>query len=310
MKGHGRGHRPSCSVPWHYGLCAALMLHASVAAEMPAPRSPVGVTAVDVMVEHLRSTHAVERLQFAAVALDELVQAYRAELGTKALARGGDPGSVARWRGAVNDEIAYLERLANRLLTTADVIILKEPGPVLRLVIGVESVLIDAPRVSEPLALAARLIERYCARRTCPENTFRRQGSVQTWASWSFSDHAPPLLDTSSGLAFRFADTARLRARQDAAIEMIDALERAAAALQWHRAQGVTVDWDSFHLARLPANGTTVIVVNGAGEYLPLDLSWREFPQAALIRWFRARLEGGERRQLIEDAEAVLELAP
>lgn len=286
------------------------VLHASVAAELPAPRSPVGVSAVEVMVEHLRGTHAAERLRFAAVALDELIQAYRAELGSNALARGGDPGSVARWRSAVHDEIAYLERLANRLLTTADVIILREPGPVLRLVIGAESVLIDAPRVSEPMTLAARLIERYCASTSCPENTFRRQGSVRTWASWSFSDHAPPLLDTSSGLAFRFADTVRLRTRQDAAIEMVDALERAAMALQWHRTQGVAVDWDSFHLARLPANGTTVIVVNGTGQYLPVDLSWREFPQAALLRWFRARLEGGERHQLIEDAEAVLEPAP
>lgn len=309
MSTHRRDRR-SCPAPWHYGVCMALMVNASVATELPAPRSPIGATAVEVMVEHLRGTHAIERLQFAAVALDELIQAYRAELGANALTRGGDPGSVARWRRAVSDEIAHLERLANRLLTTADVIILREPGPILRLVIGLESVLIDAPRVSEPLTLATRLIERYCASRTCPASTLRRQGSVRTWASWSFSDHASPLLDTSSGLAFRFADTARLRSRLDAAIQMIDALERAAAALQWHRTQGVVVDWDSFHLARLPANGTTVIVVNAAGDYLPLDLSWREFPQAALMRWFRARLEGGERRQLIEDAEAVLEPAP
>lgn len=292
---------------WLSLLFHVLWSSAVVAHTLPAPRTPLGADALRAIIAHLARSHPTERLQFAAIAFDQLAETYRAETVAGARANDGDPATASRWQRAAWAEIARLERLAAQLPAIADAVILLEAGLVLRIVVGTESVLLDAPRVSDPHTLPAHVIERYCATAACPATTPPRQHRPRVWTGWSFGNRAPPVLDTSSGLRFQFSDTSHLRERQEAALELVAAFEQAAADLAWYGARGLTIDWQAFHLAALPDSDSAVLVVDDDGRYLPLELEWRDFPQDPLKRWFHAKLTGGTVQVVIDAAETVLE---
>jgi len=308
MRSGASAGRPRRVHLWSIGLLVNALLSAGAGAQaLPAPRTPLGADALRAIIAHLARSHPTERLQFAAIAFEQLAETYRVETGSGATARDGDPANAGRWQRAAWAEITRLEQLAGQLPATADAVILLEAGLVMRIVVGTESVLLDAPRVSDPHTLPARVIERYCAIATCPATTPPRHHRPRAWAGWSFGNREPPVLDTSSGLRFRFSDTAELRARQEAALELVTAFEQAADDLGWYVARGLIIDWTAFHLAPLPDSDRAVLVLDRAGTYLPLALGWRDIPQDALRRWFRAKLSGGNLEVVIDSAETILE---
>lgn len=310
---------------WPWLLAATLLLGSSVAgfapaategAQLPAPRRPLSATTpgtLERLVAHLEDAHAVERLRFAAFALDELARAYTDELA-EAVAdprRGADPGALARWRAAARDNIDSLRASAARLAVAPDIRVFVDPGATLRFVVAGRTVLVDAPRVSGPDELNARIMRRYCERATCPERFAPLPRSApRVWTSWSFGAGVPALLETSSGLDFRFADMQDMGARKRHGRELVEALEASAHGLAGHVARGLQVDWSLLYLAAAPAGRGSALVVNAAGDWLAVPLAWRALPREPLARWYRARVDGRIYRHVFADGERLLRPAP
>lgn len=306
--------------PWPRLLVTALLSVAALAVaadtQLPAPRRPLSAATpgtLERLVAHLDDAHAVERLRFAALALDELARAYADELASAATdpRAGTDPGTLARWRAAARDSIDGLHATAASLAVAPDVRVFVDPGATLRFVVAGRTVLVDAPRVSGPDELNARIVRRYCERAPCPETLAPSpRSNPRVWTSWSFGADVPALLETSSGLDFRFADMQDMGARRRHGRELVVALETSAHELRGHLARGLQVDWPLLHLAAAPTGDGSALVVNAAGDWLAVALAWRPLPREPLARWYRARVDGRTYRHVFADGERLLRPAP
>jgi hypothetical protein len=290
---------------------AAAPVATSVTAPLPPPTTPLALDPLAGLIAHLATAPATERLQFAAVALDELARRYEAELDAAAHDPRSalDAAGTARWRAAAAQSIAEARALAGSLATARDVQIFVDPGPTLRFVLHGRTVMVDAPRLSGPRTLNDHIAERYCAMTRCPDLFAPRddEGGERPWSSWSFGGREVARLDTSSGLDFRFADLERMGERKRAALELVEALERSARQLAWYRQRGVLVEWPALHLTSLPDSGAGVLVVNSAGEYLPFASRPWALPHGPLATWYRARLDGRRFRYVFDDAAAIFD---
>ncbi|MGE0486261.1 MAG: hypothetical protein AB7Q81_19080 [Gammaproteobacteria bacterium] len=302
------------------GLAALLVAVIAAAAEpeptpattgLPPPTTPLTLDPLAGLITHLATAPATERLQFAAVALDELARRYDAELDAAARDPRSalDPAGTARWRAAAAQSIAEARALADSLTTAPDVQIFVDPGPTLRFVLHGRTVMVDAPRLSGPRTLNEHIAERYCRMTRCPDLFAPEDaaGGERPWSNWSFGGGEVARLDTSSGLDFRFADLERMGERKRAALDLVEALERSARQLAWYRQRGVLVEWPALHLATSPDSGAGVLVVNSAGEYLPFASRPWALPRGPLASWYRARLDGRRFRFVFDDAAALFD---
>ncbi|MEQ8492776.1 MAG: hypothetical protein RLW42_01015, partial [Gammaproteobacteria bacterium] len=301
-------------------LAAALLVLLSMqtpAAEpeaLPPPRAPVASRALDHLVHYLAGSHPVERLRFAAVALDELARAYTDELDAAARdpRPAEDAANLARWRAAARATIAQLRATAAELASAPDVRVFVDPGATLRFVLDGRTVLVDTPRVSGPDTLNERIARRYCERAECPQRLLPATATdaPRVWTSWSFGGGEPALLETSIGLDFRFADMRDMGTRKRRGRELVSALERSARLLAWHLERGLVVEWSLLHLAPAPAGDGSALVVNATGDWLAVPLAWRAVPQEPLARWYRARVAGRTYRYVFNNGESLLQPAP
>lgn len=304
---------------WLMVPCLVAVLHAParvpaaaggvpLPASLPAPRTALNVEPVAALVRHLRDAHPVERLRFAALALDELARRYAEALAVEARdpRPAKDPASRARWRGAARESIAAAHAEAARLALTANVDLFLDPGAVLRFIVAGRTVIVDDPDLGGDASLNGRVAERYCALADCPDvfgpAHATGEGQPRVWTSWSFGAREAAVLETSAGLDFRFRDRTHLTARKRGSLAFIRALERSAGELAWYRDRGVPVEWPSLHVTRGPGGGA-VLVVNSAGDYLAFDAEPVALPREPLARWYRARLAGRSFRWVFEGSE-------
>ncbi|MCP5200185.1 MAG: hypothetical protein H6977_09225 [Gammaproteobacteria bacterium] len=299
------------------GLAAALGAAAVGADDVPAPplpppTTPLALDPLAALTRHLAAAPPTARLQFAAIALDELARRYADELEAAAHdpRDARDPAGAQRWRAAARHSIAEAHALAASLTTARDVAIFVDPGPTLRFVFHGRTVMVDAPRLSGPRTLNEHIAERYCRMAHCPE-VFAPGDDLpagdQPWSSWSFGGNQPARLETSSGLDFRFSDLEHMGERKRAALELVAALEHSARLLGWYRQRGVFVEWPALHIAALPGSGSSVLVVNTAGEYLPFAARSWALPRSPIAAWYRARLDGRRFRYVFENAETIFD---
>lgn len=294
-------------------LALALMLPAG-ADELPRPRLPVRVSALMALTDFLHAGQPPDRIHFAGIALEELARSYDTEVFTADPEdkRNDDQQAESRWRSAAWDYAQSILELRAQLGRIDDVQVIVDPGQVLRLVIGERQVILDPPRLDGEDDLEARIAGRFCRIAACPPPETVPDGGEdrrrRLWANWSFGRGQPPVLETSTGLHFRFADGEVSPARREAARELVGALDRLAVRLAWFRQRGLPVDWPALHLAALPGSGRAALVVNRAGDYLALEAPWRALPAPALQDWFRHRLAGRPARHIFDNAGEIFPL--
>lgn len=288
--------------------------HAAVpsAPGLPAPRHALTVEPVAALVARLREAHAIERLRFAALALDELAQSYSEALADSHddTRPAPDPHALERWRSAARESVRRAREQAGALALAADAQMFIDPGMVLRFIIDGRTIIVDDPDLGESTGLNTRVVRRYCAVAPCP-GVFgplddAPSDSTRVWTSWSFGAREAAVLETSIGLDFRFADRERLAERKRGSVAFVEALARSAAELAWFRDRGIPVEWDVLHLAAGP-DGAAVLVVNAAGDYLALTVRPPALPREPLARWYRATLAGRRFRWVFEGAERLFD---
>ncbi len=281
-------------------------------AELPPPGAALRVASLAVLVDHLAGADPVERLRFAAIALDEHARAYEAELRAEAQdARPrSDPQSIRRWRAAAAASIAELREVGAALALSADVTIFVDPGATLRFILARRTVIVDAPRIADARELNERIVARYCRAAHCPDliapgRPGRDPSPEPVRATWSFAAGRPAVVETSTGLDFHFSDPSALATRRAEVTRLAGALQAAARELAWYRDRGAPIEWSVLHLTRRAEDGAAVLVVNRAGDYLVLDLPPLTLPREPLANWFRARLAGRTYHHVFASAEQV-----
>lgn len=296
-------------------LLASVALVATAADDgLPPPTSPLKVDALASLVGWLEAAPAVTRLQFAAVALDELAASYADELASAARDPRSDHDVAAtrRWRAAARTAIDQAHADAGALTSAPDIALFVDPGPTLRFVVQGRTVIVDAPRLSGPRTLYERIAGRFCAIAHCPDLFAPTPGAAtatRSWANWSFGGAGTAQVETSSGLDFRFSDLEHMGTRKQAASALVQDLETLAQQLAWYRDHGTRIEWPALHIATL-ADGDAVLVVNSTGEYLRITPTAQRLPRGPLVSWLSASLDGRRFRYVFEHAETLFDVTP
>jgi len=296
------------------GTAAALLALAAGTAAA----TPTAVTALPPLAAlgaSLADAEPLPRLDFARIALDEMHFAYAREVAA-IVKRGGalplaDPR--VRWAASVRAYAQRLHALAEDLDEDTPVEIVLAPPAAPKLVVAGRAVVLSGPRISEPDAMGARIVARWCARWLCEpalsETPPERAGPPPAQPSWSFGDHERPRCLSADGLTFEFRDLAGLERKRAACSTAVAELRALAAALRTAMDRGVRVEWDVVEVVPLGPDREDHLRLNRAGEYQPVELrALARAPrlQRRAMAWVRARSQGRPLAITVTDADTLL----
>jgi hypothetical protein len=244
------------------------------------------------------SVHA----DFAAVVLEALAEAYDDELAQASTATGPDAGRaqrLARWRRAMELELARLARFRIALADTGEAVVsVDRQGQVLLMVEG-SPLLVSWPRVAGQAEREADLVRRFCTLHTCPQadeaGAPRRVARVEVRGAWSVTQMEGPGWESEGGVRCVFPDFQEREAREARCRGLAADLETLAQVLGRVRRDGARIEWRALVVSDEPGGGMQRVVVNGNGDYLllPLDaLSAKAVDWYAVRRWLERRVAG------------------
>ncbi len=177
--------------------------------------SDVRVSRYNDVVDAMLESGAGDQARFAEVAIALMIEAFEAELGSDVAdaQRGGpaDPG----WRAGTRAYVEQLRRIAASISAGPPIEMLRETHGGVRLVIGREQVMLNAPRLRDQAALERSVAEHVCrfsacneAGSTVEERVDRRM--AESGGAWEFGSNQRPAFTSGDGLRCifsRIADT-------------------------------------------------------------------------------------------------------
>jgi len=251
------------------------------------------------VVDSLREAPAQLHMDFAALTLEAMVQAYEDELETSGQGRSADAARarrLGRWQQATAIQLQELHQalqwlaVAQQVRARAD-----RQGQVLLLLDG-RPVLVSWPRMSDRHVREARLVERFCALHPCGETHAEGSARVTHEAgdvrgSWSFSQDRRPAWESESGVRCEYPDMRDRPVREARCQALTAELESLARVLAQVRREGGRIEWQTIRVHDEPGGGQRV-TVNEREDYLLLPpglLSSRALIWPAAGRWLERR---------------------
>ena len=252
-----------------------------------------------------------QRRAFVAVALDQMIAAYRIELRRvdgSGSARSGQWAKATRaWLGQLESQRANLDRSAS-VQVVAELL-----GP-LRLVVDGSPIIVSGPDIIDQEQLEENILTEYCSRWICdfPEETMAERIHRQardTPGQWSLGDRYGAVFETADGLRCLFENMSDLGRKRDVCERLFEELRVLGDSLYELLAQGFTVDWDYVQLRGAAVAENRSLVLNHAGDYLPLQPGLLDERAALWFQarpWIEARAEGRSESLYLRDVEALL----
>lgn len=285
---------------WFLGLLLVWGLAAAAAPAGTQVRPAPSVLAQ--LVGGLQTADATAQREFAVIAIEALLEAYRAAIQTAAQAapKGAEPRQkLARWQRATAALVAALHRLREALDAGAQVGLDVDRQDQVLILVDAQVVLLSGPHVAADAAIERQVLERFCAFNDCAWLVGHTAGTATAAAEpvagvWELRQSGRPSYGLDGRLQFEFDDLSDRDRKAAACYQAADELERLWTALQRAIDQGHSIDWRRLGQAPLAEGPDQTVVLNADGAYLRLPLPLLARVTAAdwerILRWLR---EGG-----------------
>ena len=237
-----------------------------------------------------------------------MIEAYETELGDDAV--GGPRGRTedAGWRAGTRSYVEHLRRVGASIADRPSIEMIRETHGGVRLVIGREQVMLNAPRSRDQAALERNVAEHVCRFSACsaPGTTVEErvdQRMAQSGGAWEFGSKQRPAFTSGDGLRCVFTDRRHLNLKKNACMSLVRELRLLAEALTALKAQGETIDWPDLAILQTGPGNPQKIVYTAERRYLNMHLPnllhaetvWRQ-----AIPWIRANVIGREMQYVID----------
>ncbi len=278
----------------------------------------VRVSRYNDVVDAMLESGAEDQARFAEVAIALMIEAFEAELGSDVAdgQRGGaaDPG----WRAGTRAYVEQLRRIAASISAGPPIKMLRETHGGVRLVIGREQVMLNAPRLRDQAALERSVAEHVCrfsacneAGSTVEERVDRRM--AESGGAWEFGSNQRPAFTSGDGLRCVFADRRHLNLKKNACIGLVRELRLLAEALTALKAQGETINWLELAILQTGPGNPQKIIYSAQRRYVNMHLPnllhaetiWRQ-----AIPWLRANVIGRQMQYVIDLPDQLAYLTP
>ncbi|MGR9090255.1 MAG: hypothetical protein ACU85U_06710, partial [Gammaproteobacteria bacterium] len=280
--------------------------------------SDVRVSRYNDVVEALLVSGPDALSRFAEVAIALMIEAYEAELGGDASDGRRGRAEDAGWRAGTRSYVEQLRRVGASIADRPPIEMLLETHGGVRLVIGREQVMLNAPRLRDQAALERNIAEHVCRFSACSEagTTVEErveQRMAQSGGAWEFGSKQRPAYASGDGLRCVFTDRRHLNLKKSACIGLVRELRLLAEALTALKAQGETIDWLEFAIIQAGPGNPQKIIYSAERRYVKMHVPnllhaetiWRQ-----AIPWLRANVIGREIQYVIDLPDQLAYLTP
>jgi len=308
----------------YLALSSSFFLLAGLAAAQP-PQKPAGTaaevrlapSALTELARHLSDADPYQRLEFAQITLDGLIDAYHQELDTAMVERPSTQArrlKLARWKQATRAMLSELDGARVRLSESADVAIMVDSARQVILFIDNEPVIVTASRPELEKRIAQSVVEQFCAFNDCSFLDAARTRPAQradfVSGTWNLSGLGRPVYETGRNLHCAFSDLTERGRKAMLCTRLLDQLIELRGALVQARLGGYRIDWRFMAVSRPESRDETVLRINDSGAFLRLALPL--LPRLALkdweaaVGWLRKTTEGGPATLMVSQADQLL----
>lgn len=304
--------RTSCLVAWLTSACILVGVQISVAQETS------GQTRFQRTVQYLQDAPPALKGEFAAIALTNLSEAYRAEaqLARAETRATGHKAKLGGWSAMVD----YYSRQMPLLL--ADI----ELGLPVYLTLGDEqslvitvadrTVIVSPPRLSQQSAFEHTILSDFCRIHSC-EQFLPATGTaaalesssvamVAVRPSWSFSTQGP--VCSYQGINVRFESQKNLANSRQICKQFFNEVMTLTDELAWQQRHGVAIEWEDLDVQAAPHRSEHMVALNAIGDAvlvaIPLLHRSPELLQQVLP-WIRQRLNNQQELSIDIDAAHI-----
>ena len=261
----------------------------------------------------LVSARQDQQWEFAAIALDVLLETYERELEAASREKASTRArraKLARWQRATRGLVAQLHSSRLKLAEGAAFSLYVDPRGQILIVVDGQTVVVSGPRGMNDDEIAASILDQYCAYNDCsilvsdpgPVEARRPEAS----GTWLLSQQMRPRYQLGDDLVCEFDSIENRRRKAQVCEQLAAELDQLARALQQTINQGHPIDWQ--HMMQSPPKKTRpYIVLNGKGDFLELPLKllnrvegdgWQD-----MLEWLRRGIDGTPRQLVILRAD-------
>lgn len=255
--------------------------HAEVAGGSSASAPSISpITTLLQLAEWVRTGNQFDQVDFAWVAIAEMVDSYEREAAFSGQARAKNAAArkkLQRWRSATLGYAQHLRQQLEAIQSGAPVSIHVQEPNTLVVITGRDATVVTGPQAVDQGDLARQILLNYCSLHPCPEPELG-ESEESTEAvelpkgQWSLDQDLVARYETPDGLIFEFP---RLESRQDAQ----RACERLVADLRalvrrlrpLHQA-GTPVAWDRLRILSARGADNHRVLLNDSGQSILISL--------------------------------------
>ena len=218
----------------------------------------IKVTRYDNLIAQVLNGDGVDQARFAEIALEVLVNAYRAELRRSTKERAAQVSADSGWRIGTRRYVESLERIRLLIDRRRMIRIINESHGALRLVIAAEQVMLSAPRFNGQAILERNLADKACRFLVCGAHGLSVEERVANRSTrsdigWAFAASSAPRYSGSDGLQCLFADRQHLKLKKDACVNLLFELRLLSESLRALKTHGKTIDWSRLSINHVGA---------------------------------------------------------
>jgi len=279
------------------------------------------LTALLKLVEWVQSGSEFDQVDFAWVAIAEMVDAYEREAELSGQGPASDPGTrkkLRRWRSATLGYAQHLRRQLEAIQQGASVSVhLQEPSTLV-VITGGQATVINGPQAIDNGQLARQILLNYCSVHLCPEPALSEaeeppEPTEMVSGQWSYGQDLAARYETPDGLIFEFGYLGSRQDAQQGCERLVADLRALARRLRPLHQAGTPVAWDRLRILSAGGADSHRVLLNDAGRSIRLSLPNLYLVQELLREaspWLEAQADGRTEAQVIPQAERYTSSLP
>ena len=311
------------SITTAYGIMlAALLTMAPALATSPPPGlrvttpPPLQASPLSVLAKQLTTADQDRQWEFAAIALDVLLDVYTQELLTSAEEKASTSArrsKLARWQRATRGLIDQIELARLKLAEGGRFSLYVDPRHQILIIVEGQTVVVSGPRASAEDRISSPIIEQFCAYNDCSIlhdiSAQAVEAETELHGIWVLRQGKDPSYQIDIDIQCEFETLENGDRKAAVCQQLAGELHELATALRQAISQGLTIEWERL-LHSPPGTTQPYILLNADGAYLELELdllskadgdNWGD-----MLEWLRDEAENRPGRPTIIRARQFL----
>jgi hypothetical protein len=259
-----------------------------------------------------------DRVDFATVALRELVETYMAEadLARKEGSENNENRKLVGWADSVDRFAGQMLIVLKDADTGFPIDLSKTASGAVGLTVADRMIVLAHPRADQQRAYERRVLAEFCSGKNCTELTQSNDerdppsfSNVSVSPLWSFTTVGPVCISNEDGIEIQFPANQNMSLIRSACLQLLSEISSLRYEISWHIRRGVTIHWENLVLLTTPEKPEHLVVLNDTGDSALLVLPLLYANPAVLEnfgKWLSSKPNNRQSTKLLIEAKSIV----